>query len=198
MTEKQAFWTKETTITLSILVLFSALVAYLIWDENTSSNQTPYVSAANSREAIEYVEEPTQDVDSFDSEYVSVGASSAPKSAHSNPSMAATTEFSQSVTVEWVIAELRRLIRAGRSMEALRNSDNLTLNRRCLDGMQKLQKQSRSIMSRGGSLPFPTEPPTINEVISKIKVCTSCGSSARKACIEAERDITLIAKGVMD
>ncbi|GMQ80606.1 MAG: hypothetical protein BMS9Abin05_0034 [Rhodothermia bacterium] len=198
MTEKNAFWTKETKIALVILVLFSGLMAYLILGDNVSSHQASNVSAANSRETTEYVEEPTQDLDYFETDYGSVGGSSAPISAHSNPAVAATSEYSESVTVQWLIMELRRLIRAGRSMEALRNSDNLTLTRRCLDGMQRLQKQSRSIMSKGGSLPLPTEPPSINSVLSKIRVCTSCGSAARQSCSEADRDLTMIEQGATD
>lgn len=93
---------------------------------------------------------------------------------------------------------LRLLIRAGRSMEMLRNSRNLTLTRRCQNGMQKLQEQLRSIMSKGRSLLLPTEPPSINAVLGKIKVCTSCASSARKSCNEADRELTLIAQGVTD
>jgi len=196
MTEKSAFWTKETKIALVILFLFSGLMAFLIFGDTVSSDLTPYVSAANSGESTAFAEEPVEDPDVYDAEYVSSGASSAPKSAHSNPGVAMVSESSEPVTVRWLIMELRRLIRAGRSMEGLRNSDNATLTRRCLDGMKKLQKQSRSVMARGGSLQLPGDQPSINAVLSNIKVCTSCGGTARQSCNAADRDLTLIAQGL--
>ena len=198
MTEKNDFWSKETKIALVILVLFSGLMVYFVLGDNVSSDQTPYVSAADSPSPTEYIEEPVQDRDSIDSEYVSAAGSSVSKAAHSNPGVASLSADSEEVTVQWLIMGLRRIIRAGRSMEMLRTSRNLTLTHRCQNGMLKLQEQLRSIMSKGRSLPLPTEPPSINAVLSKIKVCTSCGSSARKSCNEADRELTLIAQGVTD
>lgn len=198
MTEKNDFWSKETKIALVILVLFSGLMAYFVLGDNVSSDQTPYVSAADSPSPTEYIEEPVQDRYSIDSEYVSAAGSSVSKAAHSNPGVARLSTDSEEVTVQWLIMGLRRIIRAGRSMEMLRNSRNLTLTRRCQNGMQKLQKQLRSIMSKGRSLPLPTERPSINAVLSKIKVCISCGGSARKSCTEADRELTRIAQGVTD
>ncbi|MCZ6758530.1 MAG: hypothetical protein O7C39_09630 [Bacteroidetes bacterium] len=198
MTEKNDFWSKETKIALVILVLFSGLMAYFVLGDNVSSDQTPYVSAADSPSPTQYIEEPVQDRDSIDSEYVSAAGSSVSKAAHSNPGVAHLSADSEEVTVQWLMMGLRRIIRAGRSMEMLRNSRNLTLTHRCQNGMQKLQEQLRSIMSKGRSLPLPTEPPSINAVLSKIKVCTSCGSSARKSCSEADRELTRIAQGFTD
>ena len=197
MTEKNDFWSKETKIALVILVLFSGLMAYFLLGDNLSSDQTPYVSAADSPSPTQYIEDPVQDRDSIDSEYVSAAGSSVSKAAHSNPGVARLSADSE-VTVQWLMMGLRRIIRAGRSMEMLRTSRNLTLTHRCQNGMQKLHAQLRSIMSKGRSLLLPTEPPSINAVLGKFKVCTSCYSSARKSCNEADRELTLIAQGVTD
>ncbi len=81
MTEENDSWSKETKIALVILVLFSGLMVYFVLGDNVSSDQTPHVSAADSRSPTEYIEEPVQDRDSIDSEYVPAAGSSVSKAA---------------------------------------------------------------------------------------------------------------------
>lgn len=183
---KRSLWSTETKVALGILVLASALLVWMI------SKQPP----KDEKSAIEYMADAYDDdlfnlaPDPYDeSMYVSPGGSGSPAAAR-------TANATSDASIQWLLMELKRIVRAGRSMDGLRQSGNNTLSRRCMDGTQKLQRESRLVMQKGGSFSLPPELPSINSVLGKIKKCISCDGDARAACDSADRDLALITGSV--
>ena len=133
--ENESLWTANKKIALGILVIFVSLLVWVINREEPSSQPSPFENMANEYENGEFA---------YDEAYIGgSGSGTGPPAGH-------LKENASRVSSPRLVMELRRLVRAGRSMDALRQNDNLTLLRRCRDGMQKLQKETQVVMLKAG------------------------------------------------
>lgn len=99
-------------------------------------------------------------------------------------------------TTNGLAMELRRIVRAGRSMETLRNSPIQGLKRRCYDGMQRLQAEVIAIKARRKNLAVTTKSLSLGKVFSNVMKCVSCGGDAKKACDLARKDLNVIVRSL--
>ena len=99
-------------------------------------------------------------------------------------------------TTNSLAMELRRIVRAGRSMETLRNSPIQALKRRCYDGMQRLQAEVIAIKARRKNLAVTTQSLSLGKVFSNVMKCVSCGGDAKKACDLARKDLNVIVRSL--
>ena len=178
-------WSTETKIAIAILVVTSGLLFWIVSKQPPKSEKT----------AIEYM------ADNYDDDLFASDPSAFDETSYVTPGggTAAAPRASQesdNTNLRWLLMELKRITRAGRSMDGLRESKNPAQSRRCMDGMQKLQRESRTVLQKGGSISLPPELPSINSVLGKIKACISCGGDARAACDSADRDLALISGSV--
>ena len=97
----------------------------------------------------------------------------------------------EKLTTLGLVGELKRIIRAGRKLETLRNSRNLTLTRRCLETSQELESNLASVRSWGLNIPFPAGTTSLEEVFQQAAICVSCSSEARTFCVMAETGLNM-------
>ena len=87
------------------------------------------------------------------------------------------------LTANGLAIELKRIVRAGKSMETLRSSSDRAQVRRCFEGMEKLRNRALSIHSRRRNIVIPSEASiSLNDVMKNVIKCISCDGDARKAC----------------
>ncbi|MCK4739807.1 MAG: hypothetical protein KAT46_07640 [Deltaproteobacteria bacterium] len=75
---------------------------------------------------------------------------------------------------------VKLLVEQGRSMQAYRNSDDISLGRKCGEMMHRLQPQAEDIKEKASSLPMRDL--SFKSSLWQLSKCVSCRSNALEAC----------------
>lgn len=100
------------------------------------------------------------------------------------------------IDAKQVISEMRRIIRAGRSMKSLRSTSNGVLQDRCQTGSNELNRWISALAEKSTRVSLPADTYSMSDVIVYTKACIQCDETATAACTQAERALTSIAAGL--
>ena len=190
------FWTKTTRTTLLLLIILFLSAALFIQANSSTTVSNPLFasrSAAWERPASMSVQ--TEDISETITGYdatTSLGDVGSPVQATPAPTPQDQYRSAQQQDLEnanGLVSSLRRIIRSGNSMNALRSSNNPTLQRRCFEGMKKLQSEARDIRQRRRNITLSSSTTSLGKVFSNIMKCVSCDSDAPNYCALATKDL---------
>ncbi len=188
----KAFWTTatKTAILLTIILLLSAAIASLATDSSGPGDIDYDDFYAYEGDWDGFLENlPAYDADVYTAHATAGGSGRITGSSSSVKDL---------VTANGLVMELRRIVRAGRSMDVLRNRANSVLKRRCYEGMQKLRSDIASIRQRRKNLAIGSsaESVSLDEVFSSIIKCVSCDGDASQFCNVAQKDLDIITRSL--
>ena len=193
----KALFKKQFSVVVLPAAVFLLVAALVILAEYTSDAvRAHYRDESTTESDYEADNSSRNDIHSIDSKRVLVSAKAIGKEVKSETEIEKLTLANDLKTANGLAMELRRIVRAGRSMEALRNSHNKTLERRCYDGMHKLQREARAIKARRRNLAVPTQSFSLDQVFSNILKCVSCEGDAMMACDLAQKDLDMVVRSL--
>jgi len=195
------FWLKTaTTAALIAIILVLSAALYV-----QSNDRDPAFRATSNSQPVSYGEFRSEsDFDDFDEEFAGFGSASPALSGAENgvgsapPAAASSADATKPagrqdlLNANSLVSELRRIVRAGESMDPLRTGDNNTLSRRCFDGMKKLQSDVREVAKRRQNIVVSGSSVSMNRMFGNIMKCVSCEDGASRYCPLAERDLDLV------
>jgi len=175
---------KQTTALVAMLLVCAGLiVAVFIDDIGFSSSETtrPVVRQSNTGAQEEDLSK--------------LAGGDAPPAYSGGPSgggvRSSTSINREELSTGILIAELKRIARAGKRLEILRRRDNPTLTRRCLDAAGVLKSDLAQVRDLGLNVVLP-EHVSLGELLRQITLCASCSDDARDQCVLAEESLDQI------
>ena len=174
---------KETIIAVGVAGIFVVLMVFVLFYDTTPDSQYPSRPAAPMESAQNEGGDWAQ-FESYGDSYQPTGSSSLAPS--SNSVTMATREL---LTPDGVRNEMMRIIRAGRRLEMLRDSDNLTLTRRCLAASQELEMSIARLRSAALNLSLDGESISFDDLARQATLCVTCNGEARAFCVMAQASL---------
>ncbi len=192
----KAFWTTttKTAILLTIILLLSAAIASLA----TNSSGPGDIDYDDFYAYEDDWEGFLENLPAYDADVYAAHATAGTTGGGSGRITGSSSSVKDLVTANGLVKELRRIVRAGSSMDVLRNRANSVLKRRCYEGMQKLRSDIASIRQRRKNLAIGSsaESVSLDKVFSNIIKCVSCDGDASQFCHVAQKDLDTITRSL--
>ncbi len=192
-------WTTaiKTAILLTIILLLSAAVAILATDSSGPGN-VDYGDYDDSYAYEDDWEDFGENLPEYDADLQTAHVSAGTTGGGSGRVTGSSSGARDLATANGLVMELLRIVRAGRSMDVLRNSPNPVQKRRCFDGMKKLQSDVMSIKARRKNLALraSAESVSLSKVFGNVMKCVSCDGDAGQACNLAQKDLDIIIRSL--
>ncbi|TDI69984.1 MAG: hypothetical protein E2O85_04585 [Bacteroidetes bacterium] len=193
----KSLFNKQIRVGVLLTAVFLLFAALVVFAESTSdATHSDYWDDTSTEWDYEAYDTWRNKIHSINSKRVQISSEAIGKQVKSAMEVEKLKPSKDLQSANGLAMELRRIVRAGRSMESLRNTQNQALRRRCYDGMRKLQAQAIAIKTRRKNLAVPTRSLSLEKVFSNILKCVSCAGNANQACNLAQKDLDLIVRSL--